>query len=419
MNRVVITGMGVVSPIGNTINEFWKNLSNGVSGIDACTNEVFKMLPVGEVKDNFSDVDGVFSSLNKNMNRATEFAIVAASEALSNARIDLKDIDVFETAVVLGSNPSLSEYEQVHKKLYEKKYKHEGMKEQLNECNFDSYICGYHPAAYLSALLGIRRLAKTITNACAAGAYAVASGYEMIRSGEVKMAIVGGAEASLNANAFSLFSILGVMSKEKNYKEACRPFSKNRSGCVLGEGAGILILESMESAIGRGVPILGEIVGYSAHTDLYHITSPDVTGKACSCSIEKAIENASITKDDIDYINAHGTGTYYNDLIETLGIKRVFGERAYKIPISSNKSMMGHLLTASGAVEVIATICAIKSAIIPPTINLDEDDENCDLDYVKEGKREVDITYALSNSFGFGGQNVCVVMKKWSEKNEK
>jgi 3-oxoacyl-[acyl-carrier-protein] synthase II len=413
MHRVVVTGMGVVTPLGNTLDKLWDGIQKGISATNLMEDDLFRNYTGAEVKDPLRDWQEYFGVNIVHVSRATAFAMSALIEALENAGIPVKDIDPYKTGVILGGGLSFTNDTKVYSYLYDEIFIRKTNSKQVNREELENYTCGYHASALIASVLGVRKLAKTVSNACTSGVYSICEGYELIRKGELKTAIVGGSDASLNLEGFSLFTVLDVLVKDGNPKEACRPFSKNRTGCVLGEGAGILVIESLESAQERNANILAEIVGYAANTDTYHITSPDQTGESCAKTIKAAVDNAKIELKQVDYINAHGTGTYYNDLVETQGIKQAFGEYSKEIPISSNKSMLGHLLTAAGAVELIITILSMRDSIIPPTVHLDLKDEECDLDYVSGGARESNIEYALSNSFGFGGQNVGIVVKSW------
>lgn len=415
-NRVVITGIGIASPAGNTISDAWNSWENGMSNTDRLPGFDFA---AAQVKNPLLDYSGL-NLPDHPINRASEFALSALIEALDSAQLSSDDVDPYETGVLIGVAPSFSNDELFHQELtnhrflsldsVKNEYAQAIKKGHIHSDKFEYFSCGYHPASTISSALGIRRLSRGISNACASGAYSVCMGYDLIKTGRLGTAITGGTGAVINTEGLSLFSVLDVMSKDSDFVHACRPFDKNRSGLVIGEGAGIIILESLDRAQKRGAPIFAEVLGYSAITDTYHITTPETTGELCGELILDAIDASGIPSECIDYINAHGTSTYYNDVIETKGIKKAFGEKAYDIPISSLKSMIGHLMSAAGAVELIATIMTIKNSIILPTINYETADPDCDLDYVANIKRKKAVRYAISNSFGFGGQNVSVVL---------
>jgi 3-oxoacyl-(acyl-carrier-protein) synthase len=342
---------------------------------------------------------------NAEINQMSLFALSAAAEALRTAK--LSAVNPRATGVIMGCSPALTADAKLYQMLMDGQLREIAPK---NLTEFTHQSCGYHPAALIASALGVRKLCRAISNACASGAYAVSLGFELIKNGMLEMAIVGGADAMINSNGLSLFSTLGVMSNDSDYEHASRPFDKNRSGFVIGEGAGVLILESFDGAARRGARAYAEILGCGAITDTYHITTPDPSGKTCADTMAGAIANSGLSPDEIDYINAHGTATYYNDSVETSGIKQVFKGKAYDVPVSSLKSMIGHLLSAAGAVELIATILMINNSTILPTSNYEAPDSECDLDYVPNVSRRKEIRCAMSNSFGFGGQNVSIVV---------
>ena len=399
-NRVVVTGMGIVSPAGNTLEAAWGSWSKGASNTCKLPGYDFAGAPAAAPLLDYSQL----LTDKRPLSRPAAFALSALTEALSQAKLLASSIDPFTSGVIVGSGLSMSNDAVMHELLIK------SSPEDINLSEFEFFSCGYHPAACISSALGIRKLCKSVSNACASGAYSVCLGYELVKNGDLSLAITGGADSVLNANGLSLFSVLEVMSKETDYVKASKPFDKNRSGFVVGEGAGILILEPLSRAQKRNAPIFAEILGYSTLTDTYHMTTPDPTGETVENLIVKAVSNSGLPLSSIEYINANGTSTYCSDLAETCGIKRAFGKQAYDIPISSLKSMIGHLISAAGAVELIATILSLNNSAILPTINYEHADPDCDLDYVPNIIRKRNINHAISNSFGFGGQNVCVVL---------
>ena len=414
-NRVVVTGIGLVSPAGNSIEDAWKSWENGLSSTDKIPKYKLAGAQVNElIRDDF------LCKLPFQPTRATEFALAALVEALEKAHLSINDIDPYNTGVIIGGSPSFSNAGNFYGTLFDKEYT--SVEDMKSECvhdikngkisleAFQHSSCGYHPASAISCVLGIRKLSRCVSNACAAGADSVCMGYDLVKSGKLSTAITGGSSAAINMDGLSLLSVLDVLSKGSDYPHACKPFDKNRDGFVLGEGAGIIILESLAGARTRGAPIFAEILGYSTLTDTYHITTPNATGVAVEELICAALDSSGVSPLSVDYINASGTATYYSDLTETNGIKRAFGERAYDIPVSSLKSMIGHLMTAAGSVELIATILTIIKSVLLPTINYETPDPDCDLDYVANHSRKKNVKYAISNSFGFGGQNTCVVV---------
>jgi 3-oxoacyl-[acyl-carrier-protein] synthase II len=414
--RVVVTGIGITSPAGNTISDAWDSWVNGISNTAGLPDFGFA---AAQVNDPYLDYSG-FTLPENPVSRASHFALSALVEALETAEISVDSIDPYNTGVILGCGLSVSndsflssmliDNSLLNSETISEDYAQAVKHGQINTDLLEYFSCGYHPSSLISSALGIRKLSRSVSNSCASGAYSVCMGYERIKNGQLDMAITGGADAMINTNGLSLFTVLDVMSKEKDYTRACRPFDKNRSGFVLGEGAGLLILESLDKAKSRNAPIYAEIIGYSAMTDTYHMTTPDITGNLCGEMMMSAAGAAGVDPCDIDYISAQGASTYYSDLTETNGIKKAFGKRAYDVPVSSLKSMIGHLISAAGAVELIATILTMKHSIILPTINYETFDPECDLDYVANKSRNTKVRRAMKNSFGFGGQNVCVVL---------
>jgi 3-oxoacyl-[acyl-carrier-protein] synthase II len=327
-----------------------------------------------------------------------------------NAGLTAEKLKEHRTAVILGGASSFPEITDVYKSEYASRY--EGTVDPERYMSFSKFHDGFNAAASVAGVLQLRGAVETVSNACASSAFAIGKATELIRSGKYDIVIAGGADSGININTISLFSVLNVMSSDKDTVHSCRPFSKSRKGCVIGEGAGILIIESSSSAAERNIEPLAEITGCASVTDTSHITSPDMTGGSYTKAMSGALESAVCPQKDIDYINAHGTGTYYNDLLETIAIKSVFAEKSKSIPVSSIKAQTGHILSASGVIECIASVMALQKGILPPTMHLDEKDEECDLDYIPDAPRKKNINTVMSNSFGFGGQNTSLILMK-------
>lgn len=408
--RVVITGLGCVTPVGTGKDEFWKNIKNGVSGIDKitrfdCTN--YQTQIAGEVKD-FEPENFISKKELKKMDRFTQFAIVASKLAIEDSKLELDSIDKYRIGTVIGTGiGGVETIEAQSKNLLEKGNKRVSP-------FFIPMMIGNMAAGQVAIEFGAKGPSTNICTACASGTNSVGDAFKIIQRGDADIMIAGGTEAAVSKLAVAGFCNMKAMSTNNdNPKKASRPFDKDRDGFVMGEGCGILILEELESAIKRNAKIYAELVGYAMTSDAYHITTPAENGEGAARAMTMAIKDASINPEKIDYINAHGTSTYYNDLYETIAIKSVFEENAKNISISSTKSMTGHLLGASGAIEAIVCALAIKDNFVPPTINLDNPDEEMDLDYTPNKGKEKDIDYALSNSLGFGGHNATLVFKKY------
>ena len=409
--RVVVTGMGAVTPIGNNVETFWNNVKNGVCGIDfikAFDTENFKAKLAAEVKD-FNPEDVIEKREAKRMDRFCQFAVAAAVEAVKDSDLNLETIDKERFGVVVGSGiGGIGTVEKQQETLLEK---------GPNKVHplFIPMIISNMAAGNVAIRFGARGVCTTIVTACATGTNCIGEAYRMIQHGTADIILAGGTEASITPLSIAGFISLTALSKSTDPKRASIPFDKERGGFIMGEGAGILVLESLEHALARNAKIYGEIVGYSATCDAYHITSPAPGGEGAARAMRYVIEEAGIKPEDISYINAHGTGTDANDKLETEAIKSVFGENAKNVPISSTKSMTGHLLGAAGAVEAVVAIKSINDNFVPPTIGYEVPDEECDLDYVPNKGRECEVNYAMSNSLGFGGHNGVILFKKWSE----
>ncbi len=412
MRRVVITGVGIISPNGIGKNEFWQSSIEGVSGvgrierIDAAHLET-KI--AGEVK-NFKPSLYIEKSKIKMLDRFAALGVSSAKMALDDSALDLDKINPEKVGVCVGSG--------LGGVLF-----HEEQMIAMNEFGLRKAnplgIVKVMPNAinsHISVELGLKGPNLTISTACSSGAHSIGGAFNLIRYGKAEVMIAGGAEAPLTPFTFGAYNSLRVMSRKNDCPEkASRPFDKERDGFVLAEGAGFVILEEMTFALSRGADIYSEVIGYGMNSSAYHVVIPNPEGKDMSAVMSLAIEDAGIKKRDIDYINAHGTATRANDLAETKAIKDAFGDYAYKIPISSTKSMTGHTIGAAGAIGVVASSLAVKSQIIPPTINYETPDPDCDLDYVPNVAREGKLNYALINSFGFGGSNASLIIKKFKK----
>ncbi len=409
MRRVVVTGIGCVTPLGNSVRESWEKLVKGVSGIGPITkfdaSDISSRI-AGEVKD----FDGSRYFDKKELKRTDlflQYAVAAAEEALQDSGLDLDKINRDEVGVLIGSGiGGLQTIQQNCEAL--------AIKGPRRLSPFFIPMAIINMASAIVAMrYGFRGPQNAVVTACATGTNAIGDAFKMVQRGDAPVAIAGGAEAAVCRLGVAGFAVMRALSTRNDEPEkASRPFDRDRDGFVIGEGAGILVLEDYEHAVKRGAKIYAEIIGYGMSSDAYHITMPDENGEGAALALERALRDANVSKDEVDYINAHGTSTPLNDKTETLAIKKVFGDRAYKIPISSNKSMIGHLLGAAGAVEAIFTIKAIEEGVIPPTINYENPDPECDLDYVPNEAREKEIKVAVSNSFGFGGVNACLVFRK-------
>jgi 3-oxoacyl-[acyl-carrier-protein] synthase II len=409
-NRVVITGMGAVTPIGNNVNDFWNNCKNGVNGVDfikAFDTTEFEVKIAAEVKD--FTTDGVIDKKEaRRMDRFSQFALVASDEAIKDADLDLEKVDRDRLGVIIGSGiGGYNTMETEFFKLFEKGPK------RVSPLYIPMAISNI-AAGNVAIKYGAQGICTSVVTACASGTNSIGEAYRNIKHGYSDIIIAGGTEAPITKSGVSGFTNMKALNSLNDVNRASIPFDKERSGFVIGEGAGILIIESLEHAQKRGAKIYGEIVGYGSNCDAYHITSPAPNGEGAKKAMKLAIDEAGIKPEDIGYINAHGTSTPYNDKFETLAIKNLFGEKAYDVAVSSTKSMTGHLLGAAGAVEAIVCLKTIEEGFIPPTIGYKEKDEECDLDYVPNVGKEKNVEYTLSNSLGFGGHNATLVIKKWS-----
>ena len=412
VRRVVVTGIGMVTPVGIGVEESWKSVCEGRSGIGPVTKFDASQFPsqvAAEVKD-FRPEDFMEKQKVRRFDTFIHFAIASARMAIEDAGLKIDDNNRDRVGCVTGSGiGGLPMIEHFHKVLLEKGPK------RISPFFIPGIIANM-VAGEIAIEFGARGPNTSITTACAASAHAIGESFRLIREGRADVMITGGSEAVITPLAFGGFCAMHALSQRNHEPEkASRPFDLERDGFVMGEGAGILILEELEHAKRRGAKIYAELLGYGLSGDAYHVAAPDPNAIGAINCMKMALEDAGIKPEDVDYINAHGTSTKLNDASETKAIKQVFGDHAYKMPISSTKSMTGHLLGGAGAVESIFSILTICRGIIPPTINYETPDPECDLDYVPNKARKAEVKIALSNSFGFGGTNACLIFGKYEE----
>ncbi len=410
--RVVITGMGAVSPIGNTAEEMWQSARDGRCGIGPITHfdtSPHKVKLAGEVKD--LDVTRYIDKREaRRMDLFTQYAMVAAIQAYEDSGIVYENIDPTRFGVDISSgiggiNTVESEYERGQQRGFDR----------VSPFFVPMDICNL-AAGNVAIRLGARGMCTCVVTACAGGTNAIGDAFRMIRDGYLELVLAGGSEAAVAKLAIGGFTSMKALSESQDPARASIPFDAERDGFVMGEGAGVLMLEEYEHARARGAKIYAEIIGYGATCDAYHITSPAPGGEGGARAMTEALKDAGIAPEQIDYINAHGTSTSLNDKCETMAVKAAFGEHAYKLAISSTKSMTGHLLGAAGAIEAILTARALQDGFIPATINYRTPDPECDLDIVPNVGRKADLHYAMSNSLGFGGHNASLVFKRYEEE---
>lgn len=404
--------MGVLSPVGSGVEKFWKSLLEGKSGIRPITHfdaSQFDCRICGDVID-YNPLDYFNSKEARNLARFVQFASVAGREAVRQARIDWQNTDLDRVGVLIGSGiGSIETLEHEHVKYLEKG-------PQRITPHFIPKIIINEAAGQVSIETGARGPVTCIATACSTATNAIGDAFRFIQYNDADMMIAGGTESATTVLGLGGFCALKALSQRNDAPEkASRPFDRNRDGFVMAEGAGIAVLESLEHAKKRGAPILAEMIGYGRTSDAFHITAPEPAGLGAAKAMELALKDAGLRPEDISYINAHGTSTELNDQVETLAVKKVFGAYAKKVPVSSTKSMTGHLLGAAGGVEFAACILALRDGIVPPTINYETPDPACDLDYVPNVARRVRVNCAMSNSLGFGGHNATVVVKKFQE----
>ena len=411
--RVVITGLGAITPIGKNVNETWESILNKKCGIDNISlfdNSTFKTKVDAEVK-NYESQEYFDLKQSKRLDRSSQFAIIASREAFKDSGITKENTDFERVGVFVSSGIA-------------------GLSTIQEQCTinctkghnrispmFIPMAIANMPAGNIAIEFGFKGESISVLTACASSTHAIGEAYKTIKLGAEDVIIAGGTEAAICKVGIAGFENMKALSSATDITRASIPFDKERSGFVMGEGAGMLVLEELEHAKKRGAKIYGEIIGYGATTDAYHITSPCPDGKCSAKSMERAIADAKITSKEIDYINAHGTSTHLNDSTETMAIKTVFKDNINRLMVSSTKSNTGHLLGAAGAVEAILCVKAIEDSIVPPTINYKEKDEQCDLDIVPNELRNAQLNIVMSNSLGFGGHNASIIIKKFEEEN--
>jgi 3-oxoacyl-[acyl-carrier-protein] synthase II len=410
--RAVITGMGAITPLGLSAEEFWQGLREGRSGAGPLTRVDGTNYPTkiaAEVND-FDPEKYMDRREARRMARFSQMGVAAASQAIAGAGLKLDEEDRTRIGVVLGNgNGGYPEIDATMRTIAANRGT------RIDPLYLPKTLPNM-AASQISLQFGIKGYNSTVTTACAAGTQAMGDATDLIRRGRADVMITGGTEAGISELGLAAFSIMRALSTRNDEPEkASRPFDAERDGFVCCEGAAIFVLESLEHARARGVPILAEIIGYGASADAYHLVVPCADGEGAARAMRWALEDAGVRLEDVDYINAHGTSTPLNDASETNAIKQLFGEQAYRVPISSTKSMIGHGLGASGALESVACVKTLQTGIIHPTINYEHPDPECDLDYVPNVAREADVRIILKNSFGFGGQNACLVFKRYEE----
>ncbi len=410
IRRVVATGLGVVAPNGIGVDTFWKNLVNGVSGIDhitrfdACKHDT-KI--AAEVKG-FDPLLYMEKKEVKKMDRFIHYALAAATMAVDDAQLTVTEAEQGRIGVLIGTGMGgIPALEETHKILLDKG------PSRISPFFIPSIITNL-ASGHIAIRFGVRGPNLCVSTACATGNHAIGDAFELIRRGMADVMFAGGTEAVISPLTIGGFGAMKALSTRNDAPQrASRPFDKGRDGFVMGEGAGILILEELDHALRRGAKIYGELTGYGMSADAFHMTAPEPEGAGAITSMTLAMDTAGITPEEVDYINAHGTSTPAGDSAETKAIKKVFGDHAYRLAVSSIKSMTGHLLGAAGGIEAVATVLTIHHGMIPPTINYDEPDPECDLDYVPNKVRKADVRIAFSNSFGFGGTNATLVFKRY------
>ena len=410
-NRVVITGIGALSPIGNDAKTTWANALKGVNGIDKITRldtEKYNVHLAGELKD-FNIEDHIDKKEARRMDRFTQYAVVAAREAVQDAKLDINDQTANRIGVWIGSGiGGMETFETAHTTLVERGPRRVSP-------FFVPMLIPDMATGQVSIDLGAKGPNGATVTACATGTNSIGEAFKIIQRGDADAMITGGTEAPITHMAIAGFSASRALSTNDDKETACRPFQEGRDGFVMGEGAGIVVIESLDSAKARGAEIYAEIVGYGSTGDAYHITAPAPEGEGGSRAMQAALDDAGIEAKDVQYINAHGTSTPVGDLYEVKAIQNTFGEAAKSLKVSSTKSMTGHLLGATGGIEAIFSALSIRDSKVAPTIHAVTPDEECDLDFVPNKAEDLDITYAMSNSLGFGGHNAVLVFKKFED----
>ncbi len=409
--RVVVTGMGAITPIGNDTESFWQGLKEKKLGFGPITyfdTAEYKAKLAAQVKE-FDAKQYMDAKAARRMEPFSQFAVAASKEALEDAGIDMAKEDAYRVGVSIGSGiGSLQSVEKEHKKLLEKG------PSRVNPLLIPMMISNM-AAGNVAIQFGLKGKCINVVTACATGTHSIGEAFRAIQCGEADVMLAGGTESSITPLGVAGFTALTALSSAQDPEHASRPFDENRDGFVMGEGAGVVVLESLEHAKARGAKIYAEVAGYGATCDAYHITSPAEDGSGAAKAMEFAMEDAGIKPEDIDYINAHGTSTHHNDLFETRAIKLALGDHAYQVKINSTKSMIGHLLGAAGGVEFIACVKSIEDGFVHATAGLEVKGEGCDLDYTMGDGVSMNVEYALSNSLGFGGHNATLIVKKFDE----
>lgn len=408
--RVVVTGMGAITPIGNSVNSFWESVKQGKIGfgkISYFDASEYKCKLAAEVKD-FNAENYMDKKSARRMEQFCQFAVAAAKEAMEDAGIDMEKEDAFRVGCAVGSGiGSIQAMEREYTRLVEKG------PSKISPL-FVPLMISNMAAGNVSIVFGLKGKNINVVTACATGTNSIGEAFRTIQYGDADIMLAGGTESSITPLGVGGFAALTALSSSEDPERCSIPFDKDRSGFVMGEGAGIVVLEELEHAKARGAKIYAEVAGYGCSADAFHITSPAEDGSGAATAMINAVKDAGIQPTDITYINAHGTSTHHNDLFETRAIKYAFGDHAYNIKINSTKSMIGHLLGAAGAVEFVTCVKEIEEGFIHKTVGLQESEEEMDLNYCQESSKE-DITYALSNSLGFGGHNASILIKKYSE----
>ena len=406
--RVVVTGLGAITPIGNDVASFWQGLKDkkvGIAPITYFDTTDYKAKLAGEVKD-FDPKKYMDPKAARRMEPFSQYAVAAAGEAIAQAGLDMEKEDPFRVGTSIGSGiGSLQAMEREHKKMLEKG------PNRVNPLLVPMMISNM-AVGNVAMHYGLKGKSINVVTACATGTNSIGEAFRSIQYGEADVMVAGGTESAITPLGMAGFAALTALSTNDDPETASRPFDKDRDGFVMGEGAGIVVLESLEHAQKRGAKILAEVVGYGGSNDAFHITSPAEDGSGAAYAMEMALKDAGIAPEKIDYINAHGTSTHHNDLFETMAVKKALGDHAYKVKINSTKSMIGHLLGAAGGVEFIACVKSIEDGFVHATAGLKEAGEGCDLDYMMGEGVPMDIHYALTNSLGFGGVNASLVIKK-------
>lgn len=407
--RVVITGLGAVTPLGNDVQSTWSGILEGKTGIGPLTRlnaDDYPAKVAAELKD-FDIEQYVERKEARKMDRFTHYAVAASMMAVKDAKMEINDENAHRVGVWIGSGiGGMETFENQYETFQKRGYRRVSP-------FFVPMIIPDMATGQVSIMLGAKGVNSCTVTACATGTNSIGDAFKVIQRGDADVMISGGAEAPITKMSVAGFCANTALSTNTDPEKASRPFDANRDGFVMGEGAGVVVLEELEHALKRGATIYAEVTGYGSTGDAYHITAPAPAGEGGARAMKMALEDGGVRPEELDYINAHGTSTPYNDKYETMAVKEVFGEHAYKLAMSSTKSMTGHLLGAAGGVEAIFTVLAMKDSMLPPTINLDTPDPDCDLDYVANEARKREVNVAMSNSLGFGGHNATLVFKKY------